>query len=147
LTSDFPTTLLLNLTGRICHRMGTAAQYATALAVDQGELRDQGFEPIPEGRRHQGICYVNGIPDLPDLSRCRTDLVTDDAIDRRAAQTAHLRRPVEDVFQTTTPAGELEVANAEAAGDPQGRRRSEATSPPPAPTQPGPSIVFGGLTS
>ena len=74
LTSDFPTTLLLNLTGRICHRMGTAAQYATALAVDQGELRDHGFEPIPEGRRHQGICYVNGIPDLPDLSRCRTDL-------------------------------------------------------------------------
>ena len=147
LTSDFPTTFLLNLTGRICHRMGTAAQYATALAVDQGELRDHGFEPIPEGRRFQGVCYVNGIPGLADLSRCRTDLVSDAAIDRRAAATAHLRRSPVEVFDIRLPAEELVGLEAEGAGDPQGSRRSEATTELPAPSQPARSIVFGGLTS
>ncbi len=145
LTSDFPTTLLLNLTGRICHRMGTTAQYATALAVDQGELRDHGFEPIPEGKRYQGVCYVNGIPGVADLSRCRTDLVSDAAIDRRAAATAHLRRSPAEVFDCP-PVGELVELGAEADGDPQGSRRSE--DPPERPAQPhAPSVVFGGLTS
>jgi DNA segregation ATPase FtsK/SpoIIIE-like protein len=147
LTSDFPTTLLLNLTGRICHRMGTAAQYATALAVDQAELRDHGFEPIPEGGRYQGVCYVNGIPGLADLSRCRTDLVSDDAIDRRVAATAHLRRSPEQAFQIAHSSGGGEELDAEAVGDPQGSRRSEANTEPPATEPTGRSVIFGGLTS
>jgi hypothetical protein len=151
LTSDFPTTMLLNLTGRICHRMGTTGQYATALAVDQGELRDQGFEPIPEGDRYQGVCYVNGIPGLADLSRCRTDLVSDAAIDRRAAATAHLRRSPDQVFGTREPDEDVVVdLGAEADGDPQGSRRSEAIAESPAPASalaPAPSVLFGGLTS
>jgi hypothetical protein len=147
LTSDFPTTLLLNLTGRICHRMGTAAQYATALAVDQGELRDHGFEPIPEGDRFRGVCYVNGLRGVPDLSRCRTDLVSDEAIDRRAAATAHLRRSAEQVFGAADAAAGSEELRVEADGDPQGSRRSETPSEPPPPVGPPASIVFGGLTS
>ncbi len=147
LTADFPTTLLLNLTGRICHRMGTAAQYATALAVDQGELRDHGFEPIPEGERYQGVCYVNGIPGMADLSRCRTDLVSDAAIDRRAAATAHLRWSPEHVFDTRRSAGAAVELEAETAGDRQGSRRPEATTESPTPAQPAASVLFGGLTS
>jgi DNA segregation ATPase FtsK/SpoIIIE-like protein len=147
LTADFPTTLLLNLTGRVCHRMGTAAQYATALAVDQGELRDHGFEPIPEGDRYQGVCYVNGIPGLADLSRCRTDLVSDSAIDRRAAATAHLRRHPDEVFRTSMSVDEAAGVEAEAVGDPQGSGRSEALPEPETPVEAPRSILFGGLTS
>jgi hypothetical protein len=153
LTSDFPTTLLLNLTGRICHRMGTATQYATALAVDQAELRAHGFEPIPEGDRHRGVCFVNGIPGMADLSRCRADLVTDAVLDRRVADTAHLRWGPDQVFDVR-PVEQLvgEVANgrAEADGDPQGSRRAEAPPQPTPASQPAPppprSLIFGGLT-
>jgi hypothetical protein len=98
LAQSFPSTLLLNLTARICHRMGTTAQYATALAMDQGELRDHGFEPIPEHERFAGVCYVAGIRGMGDLSRCRTDLVTEDTIDRRARQTADRRWEPAELF-------------------------------------------------
>jgi S-DNA-T family DNA segregation ATPase FtsK/SpoIIIE len=152
LTSDFPTTLLLNLAGRICHRMGTATQYATALAVDQAELRTHGFEPIPEGNRHRGVCYVNGIPGMVDLSRCRADLVTDTALDRQVARTAHLRWPPELIFNPPSIdelVGGVTAGRAEADGDPQGSRRSEAPTQPTSTTDPTPAarpVVFGGLT-
>jgi len=91
LTADFPSTFLANLTARVCHRMGTLQQYATALAADQTELKTAGVEPIPPDQ--PGVCYTTGIPGIPDFTRCRTDHVTDPMIDQRAAETAHLRWP------------------------------------------------------
>ena len=123
--------------------MGTATQYATALAVDQAELRAHGVEAIPEGDRYRGVCYVStGIPGMVDLSRCRADLVTDSALDRRVAETAHLRWSPEQIF-TPDPVvqvvDEATVWEAEADGDPEGSRRSEALPEPTPDTTPRPA--------
>jgi len=109
LANSFPSTLLLNLTARICHRMGTTAQYATALAMDQAELRNHGFEPIPEHEHFAGVCYVAGIRGMRDLSRCRADLVTEATIDQRSRQTADRRWDPTGIFSpapTSAPVAE-----------------------------------------
>lgn len=96
LAKDFPSTLLANLGHRICHRMGTAVQYAVALGVDQTELKEAGVEPI--GEDQPGVCYIAGMPGVTDFTRCRSDYVDDTEIDRTAAETAGLRWDEKAIF-------------------------------------------------
>lgn len=96
LANMFPTALLVNLTGRVCHRMGTLTQYATALGVDQAEAREAGVTAIDD---EPGVCYVTGVEGVPRFMRCRSDFVPDEGIDRRAAATAHLRWDIENLYR------------------------------------------------
>ncbi len=106
LSSKFSSELLLNLSARICHRMGTQLQYATALASDPRELVDNGVRPISEEER--GVCYVAGVPGMGQFVRCRADFVPDHAIDKRAGETAHLRWPTGDLFFAERPVSDGE---------------------------------------
>jgi hypothetical protein len=50
----------------------------------------------------QGVAYVLGVPGYELPIRCRADLVTDDAIEARAAATAHLNHPASEVLPDGT---------------------------------------------
>lgn len=87
--SGFPSMLLTNLPGRVCHRMGTMLEYSTALNRPQEHLKLAGFTPIEEDQK--GLAYVASVPGTPDLARVKATWMDDDRIPEIAAQTSRFR--------------------------------------------------------
>jgi S-DNA-T family DNA segregation ATPase FtsK/SpoIIIE len=136
LASDLSSTLLLNLGHRVCHRMGTPEQYATALALTTADLRSLGFEAIPEQRATRGVAYINRIDGMPDLERVRADLVTDETLAARVASTAHLRVDPETLWAPIEePEGFCKPEGLEVEVEPVAAPEPVEALPVPAPTR------------
>ncbi len=98
LAKDFDSALLKNLPARICHRMDTLKSYATALGCEERDLKDEGFQAIPDTHERKGECVVRGVYGMPDFVRCKANFVDDEAIDYWVPKVAHLRVPAHQAF-------------------------------------------------
>lgn len=90
-----PSELRSNLTGRIAGRVTGREQVEVALGHGLADV----VAPDAISPGEPGVAYLLGFPgyDLP--VRCRADRVTDHAITTRAAATAHLTRPLEEILR------------------------------------------------
>lgn len=97
LVGDFPSTFLANFEGRMCHRMGTPLEYATALNVAQAELEAGGWHPIGTEPKDRGRFWVTGLTGVADMTLCRSVWWEDDALHAHITRCAPLRVPPEAV--------------------------------------------------
>ncbi|MEM9562167.1 MAG: FtsK/SpoIIIE domain-containing protein [Actinomycetota bacterium] len=88
-----PSELRSNLTGRIAGRVTGREQVEVALGHGLADVVSPDAIAVSE----PGTAYVLGVPGYELPVRCRADYVTDEAIEARAAATAHLNHHPEEV--------------------------------------------------
>ena len=93
-----PSELRSNLTGRIAGRVTGREQVEVALGHGLSDV----VAPDAISPSQPGVAYVLGVPGYELPVRCRADLVTDEAIEARAAATAHFNHPEHEVLPDGT---------------------------------------------